>query len=156
MHTESLLITGSELQTRLKESESQYADVSATSTTALPNIPLLVAMGTAFLFALTIGWSLVAKKQRPAGTAVRNLPERRVAGVRLTAVGGVCITIGYAFVLSLGWPGYLWATVAYLVAIGMVLTRASRRLLPLVAVASVIISLTVFWVFTRQFDVGLP
>lgn len=156
MHTESLLITGSKLQERLEESEQQYADVSTRQTTKLPNIPLLVGIATATLFVLTIAWSQMTKRRQPAHAPTKTVAAPRVVGRRRTAAWGVLVTVGYVGVLSLGWPGYLWATIAYLVAIGAVLTRGKRRLLPLVALASVVISTAVFWVFTQQFDVGLP
>lgn len=72
------------------------------------------------------------------------------------AVGMFLLCVGYVGVMDLGILGFVEATVVFLVALGLLFTRAQRKHIPWIVGFALVIAVGNFLVFTRFLYIDLP
>lgn len=115
---------------------------------AAAGLVILLALAMLARAAATLHFAMVGERPSPGPVPA---PERN--GL---AAAFLVTTIAYAAVMQVGWLGYREATLAFLVASGLMLARGRRRLILPILVTALAISIGGYQLFTHLFYVALP
>ena len=151
MHTDPTFLSGEALQQTLEERENKIAGVPKRAKIHLPNFPLL-SLAVVLLLALVVVWQ--SKLSPPTSSGVsEKVSYRKNPMMALAAVGFTAI---YVLVMQNGWLGFTVATLCYISALGMLLSKWDRKQLPLTAIVAVIMAIGLYYSFTEIFVIDLP
>ena len=149
MQAESTVLRGDELTERIAHSRETYSTISVDDTTPLPNIPLMLLGAIGGLAGV-----LLFESRFPNGpksvAAHSDLPKNHQL-VFVTCI----LTILYVLALTVRLVDFRVITAIFLFVTGTVLARDSRRHIALIVI-SVLLSQTLYYVFTELFVIDLP
>lgn len=149
--TENRVVRGEELASDLQIREQQISGVSGRTTPSLPNFP-------GYVFALTLVAGVFAARaslRRQAGTSGDDraaLPGTKIAEPLAIAL----VLITYVGTLHLGLLRFDFATLAFVVIGGGILTRRRKSLLPAVLALAIVAGFGLHALFTNVLVVDLP
>ena len=151
MHTDPTFLSGDALMQTLAEREKKIAGVPKRAKIPLPNFPILSLVVVVLL-------SVVVFLQSRMPKATKTVPSEKVSYTKnpLMAVLAVGFTAIYVFVMQIGWIGFTPATLVYICAIGMLLSKWDKKQLPMTAIVAVIMAFGLYYSFTEIFVIDLP
>ena len=157
IYTDDVFLTGQPLRRSLVEREQRFANVALRELTELPNFPNLV-LGIVVMLALVVtfqtlpnGSTAVVGRQ-----SVQENEERGYTTRPWLAVASILATAIYVLVMQMNWVGFRVATFAFILGLGLFLTRFNVKRLPMLLAIAIVMSLGLHWVFTNVFTVVLP
>ena len=151
MHTDPTFLSGQVLMDTLEERTEKISGVPKREKIPLPNFPILSLIVVAILSGVVLLQTLLAKSDSPKPSEEVSYAKKPV--MALLAVGFTAI---YVFVMQNGWLGFSVATLCYICALGMLLSKWDKKQLPLTAIVAVIMAFGLYYSFTEIFVIDLP
>ena len=151
MHTDPTFLSGDALLQTLQEREKKISGVTKRAKIPLPNFPILSLIVVVLLGAIVFLQSFIS------GKAISEQSDK-VSYTKnpLMAVMAVGFTVIYIFGMQSGWLGFTAATLVYICALGMLLSKWDKKQLPVTAIVAVIMALGLYYSFTEIFVIDLP
>lgn len=143
------IITGRPLQQRIDERMEAYTRVTIPNRLALPNVAAWV-FGATFLFSIGVARSHWKSSSASSGS------EGGIVLRTDLALWIILLVFLYVLLMSLGVMNYIWATLIFVAACGLLLTRLRKSSLVYVAEIALLMSFGVHGVFTQVFSLSLP
>ncbi len=143
------IIVGDELSQRIDDRMKRFGAVKPEQRVELPNFERWTV-----IFVLLFLGIVVFKRIRNKPTEIGAAPELRMRYD--FALGTLLMTIAYVLLMGFGIVSFVWATILYIVAAGLFLTRMDRsKWIPILEVA-LLMSFGLHFVFTQLFTIDLP
>lgn len=143
--TEPLFLRGEELKTHLVERDGEFRDVGLVAYQGLPD-PVIPVLSIVLL--LSAGLAFRWWKSRSAGE------EQPILWKHGVASGGVLV--GYLLLMQVAGLSYIVATIVFIPALAYVYGARSPKSLAVVALLTVLLSCTCFFIFTKVLVIDLP
>ncbi|MGY9015297.1 MAG: tripartite tricarboxylate transporter TctB family protein, partial [Rhodospirillales bacterium] len=143
------IIVGDEMNTRIKQRTEIFDSIKPKSRVELPDFTLwtLVSVG---LFSLVVFWKRwMAPRAKIQKT---DTPRLRYD----VAFGTLLMSIVYVLLMGLRIMPFVWATIVFIVASGLFLTRCDKRKFVYVLEIALLMSFGLHFVFTQLFTIDLP
>jgi tripartite-type tricarboxylate transporter receptor subunit TctC len=143
------IIVGDEMNTRIKQRTEIFDSIKPKSRVELPDFTLwtLVSVG---LFSLVVFWKRwMAPRAKIQKT---DTPRLRYD----MAFGTLLMSIVYVLLMGLRIMPFVWATIVFIVASGLFLTRCDKRKFVYVLEIALLMSFGLHFVFTQLFTIDLP
>lgn len=151
MHMDPTFLSGQALMDTLKERTEKISGVPKREKISLPNFPILSLVVVAVLTVVVLLQSFLSNSDSPKESEEVSYTKNPVMAI--LAVGFTAI---YIFVMQNGWLGFSVATLCYIFALGMLLSKWDRKQLPLTAIVAVIMAFGLYYSFTEIFVIDLP
>ena len=151
MHTDPTFLSGDALLQTLRDREQKIAGVPKRDKIPLPNFPILSLVVVILL-------SVVVFLQSRKPEVVKAVQSGKVSYAKnpMMAVLAVSFTAIYVFVMQRGWLGFTPATLIYICALGMLLSKWDKKQLPVTAIVAVVMAFGLYYSFTEIFVIDLP
>ena len=143
------IIVGDEMNTRIRERTEIFDSIKPINRVELPDFKLWTLVSVA-LFSLVVFWKRwLRPKQEPQKSDTLRLRYD-------LAFGTILMTIVYVLLLGLRIMPFAWATIVFIVASGLLLTRFDKRKFGYVLEVALLMSFGLHFVFTQLFTIDLP
>ncbi len=143
------IIVGDEMNTRIRQRTETFDLIKPTSRVELPDFTLwtLLSVGLFSLFVFGKRWlNPKAEIQKTDGPRLRYD----------LAFGTLLMTIVYVLLMGLRIMPFVWATILFVVASGLFLTRFDKRKFVSILEVALLMSFGLHFVFTQLFTIDLP
>ena len=143
------IIVGDEMNTRIKQRTEIFDSIKPESRVELPDFTLwtLVSVG---LFSLVVFW----KRWMASKAEIKRTDTPRLRYD--LAFGTLLMSIVYVLLMGLRIMPFVWATIVFIVASGLFLTRCDKRKFVYVLEIALLMSFGLHFVFTQLFTIDLP
>ncbi len=143
------IIVGDELSQRIDDRMATFGTVKPEQRVELPDFERWTVAFVLVILGIVIVNRIRSQKSETDSES----------GTRLRydfAFGALAMTIVYVLLMGLGFVSFVWATILYVVAAGLFLTRMDRKKwIPILQVA-LLMSFGLHYVFTQLFTIDLP
>lgn len=149
LHIAPEIMRGEALAERIDERTEDFAAMELPRHTKLPNVAWWTVGAVLFFGVITVADTIKRGKE---------ITDKRAASGRrfdLAAAGIFCVVI-YALLMGTDVLSFVWATMLFVFACGLLLTGGNREKLVSVVELALILSFGLHFVFTEVFSVMLP
>ena len=143
------IIVGDEMNTRIKQRTETFDLIKPKSRVELPDFTLWTLVSVGF-------FSLIVFGKQWLGPRAEN---HKTDGPRLQydmAFGTLLMTIVYVLLMGLRVTPFVWATIVFIMASGLFLTRCDKRKFVYVLEVALLMSFGLHFIFTQLFTIDLP
>ena len=143
------IIVGDELNTRIKQRTEIFDLIKPQSRVDLPDFTLWTLVSVGFFSLIVFGKQWLRPKS--------NIPKSDAPRLRYDmAFGTFFMTIVYVLLMGLRIAPFVWATIVFILASGLLLTRCDKRKFVYVLEIALIMSFGLHFVFAQLFTIDLP
>lgn len=144
-HFNPVFLSGDAARKRIDAAGQEISKLKMTQSVDVPDIPTITIGLCVGLFCLFL-W------QRRTTFSAIDLSDRPVK----TAAGCCCLAVVYVTLLSMGVPGFRWATIGFVLCLGFVLSEFRLSKLPAVGVLAQVLGFGLYFLFTNVLVIELP
>ncbi len=143
------IIVGDELSQRIDSRMDTFGTVKPEQRVELPDFEKWT-LAFVLVFVAIVVVNLIRNKER------ETTPESKLRLRYDFAFGTLFLTIVYVLLMGLGIVSFVWATILFVVAAGLFLTRMDKRKWISILEVALLMSFGLHFVFTQLFTIDLP
>lgn len=143
------IIVGDEMNTRIRERTEIFDSIKPTNRVELPDFTLWTLVSVGLFSTIFFGKRWLRPKEEPQNSDTLRLRYD-------LAFGTLLMSIVYVLLMGLRIMPFVWATIVFIVASGLFLTRFDKRKSVYVLEIALLMSFGLHFVFTQLFTIDLP
>ncbi|MDB4614345.1 tripartite tricarboxylate transporter substrate binding protein [bacterium] len=147
-----IFLNGVEAKKRIAKAAGEMESLEMSRAVDVPNVPA-IAIGACLLFGAGLFW----QRRSTGGTVgTASVVGGSTLGISPDALVCCGLCVVYAALLSIGVPGFRWATIGFVLLVGFVLSGRNIRRLPAIGVLAQVLGFGLFYLFTNVLVLELP